>query len=412
MAENFLAQLAQSGALNIPNPMANYEKAFALMKFQREEQRAQLGDEAKLMTMFQHTLKGAQTRADYGRAYNYYSKKFPDLMEGAGVPSPDSFTDEKSYQYWNIATTEGISAAKKARKGEKFPITIKLPSGEVRTEEVYDEDLQKGLASGLYDPKTTFRGKLDKESYTAIKERKEAETVPTKKDLAIEEIRGGLIEVGEEEAQQSLPRGEGTLLPEAMTIFEGMEAQAKQKPDTPEATPDAIQKYRWLKENFPNMADDELFSRAGFSEKTTENLSLRAREILASWDIDPQAATPKQIDQARKIAFEEELKLAAGKTQGRQEVEYPSGVKTEAEFRVFTQAKAEFYRSQKPMLDPTLPENQAKKAAREQAATAYGMAAVEAYRGGTTGAPPPAPAPAAPTGGGGYRQEKERLGIK
>ena len=80
MAENFLAQLAQSGALNIPNPMANYEKAFALMKFQREEQRAQLGDEAKLMTMFQHTLKGAQTRADYGRAYNYYSKKFPDLM--------------------------------------------------------------------------------------------------------------------------------------------------------------------------------------------------------------------------------------------------------------------------------------------------------------------------------------------
>ena len=194
MAENFLAQLAQSGALNIPNPMASYEKAFALMKFQREEKSAQLGDEAKLMTMFQHTLKGAQTRADYGRAYNYYSKKFPGLMEGAGVPSPDSFTDEKSYQYWNIATTEGISAAIKAQKGEKFPITIKLPNGEVRTEEVYDEDLQKGLASGLYDPKTTFRGKLDKESYAAITERATATEAGKKPETEMVTIYGPLGE--------------------------------------------------------------------------------------------------------------------------------------------------------------------------------------------------------------------------
>ena len=194
MAENFLAQLAQSGALNIPNPMASYEKAFALMKFQREEQSAQLDDTAKVLTMFQHTLKGAQTRADYGRAYNYYSKKFPDLMEGAGVPSPDSFTDEESYQHWNIATTEGISAAIKARKGEKFPITINLPNGEIRTEEVYDEDLQKGLASGLYDPKTTFRGKLDKESYAAITERATATEAGKKPETEMVTIYGPLGE--------------------------------------------------------------------------------------------------------------------------------------------------------------------------------------------------------------------------
>ena len=196
-----------------------------------------------------------------------------------------------------------------------------------------------------------------------------------------------------------------------MTIFEGMEARAKRQP---EATPDAIQKYRWLKENFRNMPEGELLSRSGFSKEATENLILRTREILVSEGIDPQTATPQEVEQARTKALEEELELSTGKIQGRLNVTLPAGFNNEAEVNAYQQGVAEYLRSHKVItLDPDLPEAAAKQTGRDVAAHRAGMARVYALRGVGTGAgaPPPTPAPAAPTGGGGYRQEKERRGY-
>ena len=191
---------------------------------------------------------------------------------------------------------------------------------------------------------------------------------------------------------------------------EAMATAMYREPPRPEATPDKIQIYEYWKGQ--GASDEDALARSGMVAKPKRITPAidDAGKVLFKTRWDPNDDT--QFEAAYNYAQEKKVEVmgagAGATTEARQKVEYPAELKTEAEFRVFTQAKTEYYRSHKIMLDPTLPGSEAKEATREKAATAYAMAAVEAYRRGDTGAPPPTPAPAPPTGGSIYREEKER----
>lgn len=123
MAENFLAQLVQSGALNTVDPMKSYANALKMKAMGQAIRGGEIDEQTKLVKLGHAYLQNAPTLKDYEEMQPYVEKKglFGESTEHI-FPKPDRFKSEEDYQ--NYRTTRLTSAEVMMKLKEGKPQTF------------------------------------------------------------------------------------------------------------------------------------------------------------------------------------------------------------------------------------------------------------------------------------------------
>ena len=172
---NFLEQLTQSGALNVPNPMERYKNVLAIKKFQMEmegaplEKRAkELDIESKVLTIGKSYLARVKDRSEYPQYRTY----MVDTLGANPALFPESFESDEAFEDYRTQATASADELLKMRQGKPFTVSIPMLTGQYREVEVKNqEDLKQRQDNGLI-PANAVIGKV---TGTATKEKTMAE---------------------------------------------------------------------------------------------------------------------------------------------------------------------------------------------------------------------------------------------
>ena len=169
MPENFLAQLVQSGALNVPNPMESYRNVLAMKKAQIEVEGAplekrtkELDIESKMLTVAKGYLARINDRSEYPKFRAYMVDTLganPDLF-------PESFESDEAFEDYRTTATASADELLKMRQGKPFTVSIPMlddagkPTGQHREIEVKDNAQLKDFQEKGLLPEDAVLGKI------------------------------------------------------------------------------------------------------------------------------------------------------------------------------------------------------------------------------------------------------------
>ena len=137
MPQNFLAQLTQSGALNVADPMKAYHNALAMKT-------AQLDAEGKLLEIGKGYLQRLRGRKEYGAYKDYMTR-----LGMSGEFLPEGFESDEEFEIWRTTAITSADALLKAKLGQKFKIHKVNKDGTTSEMEVTADQLQNLVNSGL-----------------------------------------------------------------------------------------------------------------------------------------------------------------------------------------------------------------------------------------------------------------------
>jgi len=198
---NFLQNLVQSGALNIPDPMASYQNALKMKAMQSQVKGAELDSESKIAEIAKGYMQRLTGPEEYP-AYLQHMKKLgmPDSMMPEALyfaqKSPDEF---ENYRMNFIASSDAFL---KMKMGESFDVSWSDPqTGLIRTIPVKNANQLKNLREQGLIPKEAGLGKLSG-TYWKPKERiAEEETAKTEAELGAKK-KAGMLETPEEKLER------------------------------------------------------------------------------------------------------------------------------------------------------------------------------------------------------------------
>lgn len=152
---NFLEQLKGAGALDIPDPMEAYGKAYQMRGMQQKYESGKLDKEAKVLTLGREYLKQVKGKDEYPE----YKKYMTETLGMNPEVIPDSFEDETEFDYWKTRTLLSSKEYLDLKKGGTSKISYTLPNGQtVTTSEKFNEKEAKEFTKRLVD------GGVDKEN--------------------------------------------------------------------------------------------------------------------------------------------------------------------------------------------------------------------------------------------------------